>query len=147
MQCYYNLLNQSATVPGSPDGVAQDFAGLGEVAAANGAAAIGIRCLAGGALATSAARHPVAGGVGRPMADGEEYEEDVRRAAAYRARAGELGTSGLAELALRFALANHNLSSVLAGFSDETQVDEALRVAALGPLAPEAVTMLTAPGP
>jgi aryl-alcohol dehydrogenase-like predicted oxidoreductase len=142
VQCYFNVLNQSAAVPGSPDGVAQDFDGLLQAAAVHRLGAFCIRVLAGGALSGAAGRHRLAGGAGSPMARGEEYEEDLRRAQLLSAGLPELGAASLPELALRFALGEPRLSTVLVGFSDRQQVEAILRAAELGPLSPAAMVAL-----
>ena len=144
-QCYFNVLNQSAARPGSPDGVAQDFAGLLAQAAPAGLGAFCIRALAGGALADTEERHPLAGGPGRPMASGEEYADDRGRANELRGRLGEFGTGSMVELAVRFALGEARLSTVLLGISDRAQIEQALQLASLGPLATPALDALATP--
>ncbi|HVB04776.1 MAG TPA: aldo/keto reductase [Acidimicrobiales bacterium] len=143
-QCYYNVLNQSALLPSSPDGVAQDFNGLLGVATSHGMGAFCIRPLAAGALGGTPQRHLLAGGSGRPMARGEEYGEDLRRAQLLESRLGELGAAALSELALRFALSEPRLSSVLVGFSDRAQVEIALGHEALGALSVDSLSSLRA---
>ncbi|NNN18516.1 MAG: hypothetical protein HKL84_01545, partial [Acidimicrobiaceae bacterium] len=133
-QCYYNLLNPSASNPGSPDGISQDFDGLLNLAADHGIGSVGIRVLAGGALAGGESRHPLAGPIGNPMAKGEGYCSDLRRATKYLGYLCEMGVSSLAELAYRFAFTNQRISTVLGGFSDKTQVDQCLEFASRGPL-------------
>jgi aryl-alcohol dehydrogenase-like predicted oxidoreductase len=144
VQCYYNVLNPSAGYPGSPDGVAQDFAGLIDRAAAQGMGVLAIRVLAAGAITASPARHPVAGDPGSALAQGADYALDLRRAERLQPLVRELGLESPVELALRFALAKPGISTVLLGFSDPAQVEDALRWAARGPLPPAAVERLLA---
>lgn len=143
-QCYFNVLNQSAATPGSPDGLAQDFEGLLDVGASAGLGAFCIRALAGGALADEEAAHPFARRSSRPMALGEEFAADRERARGLADRLESFGVSSLFELAVRFAVSEPRLSSVLVGFSDHAQVDEALRVTALGPLDTKVLAQLRA---
>ncbi|HUY07587.1 MAG TPA: aldo/keto reductase [Acidimicrobiales bacterium] len=133
-QCYYNLLNQSADIPGSADGKSQDFEGLLNLAGDQGIGAIGIRILAGGALTGDNSRHQTAGPVGRPMAKGEEYEDDMARARLYGEVVSRFEVASLPELAYRFALSNQKLSCILGGFSDTKQVQQMLDFVAKGPL-------------
>lgn len=142
-QCYFNLLNQSAAIPGSPDGSAQDFEGILRRASEREMGAIGIRVLAGGALSDVDARHPVAGPIGAPMAQGETYERDRERAMSYLGRLDQFDVESLPELAYRFALSNPHLSTVLGGFSDLNQLETALTFIARGPLPGETLRSLT----
>ncbi|HEX2325827.1 MAG TPA: aldo/keto reductase [Chloroflexota bacterium] len=125
--------------PGGRGGAGgQDFEGLIDAAAGLGVGVIVIRPLAAGAVAGEATRHANAGNPGGGVA-GERYEDDLARAAALRALAGELGLEGPVELAFRFALAKPGVSTVLIGFSDEGQLADALRWAERGPLPADAV--------
>jgi L-galactose dehydrogenase/L-glyceraldehyde 3-phosphate reductase len=133
-QCYYNMLNQSSLAPGSPDPTSQDFAGILNLATSHGIGAVGIRALAGGALAQYEDRHEIAGPVGAPMAIGGEFENDRLRAMQYRDHLDSFNAKSLEELAIRFALSNPKLATVLIGFSDVAQVDAALDFESLGPL-------------
>jgi aryl-alcohol dehydrogenase-like predicted oxidoreductase len=107
---------------------------------AHGVAVLAIRVLAGGALA------------GRPPSDYtkvtkffplELYERNRRQAAVLQARLGP-GQS-LPEAAVRFVLGQPGVVSALIGFSDATQLNEAVRHAASGPLAEETRRRLLAP--
>ncbi|HLH23001.1 MAG TPA: aldo/keto reductase [Chloroflexota bacterium] len=142
-QCYYNALNPSAGYPGSPDGVAQDFAGLLDRAAAAGLGVFAIRILAGGAAIATPERHPTAG-AGSALAQGTEYDRDVAQAAGLRVLAAELGLESPLELALRFALAKAGISCLLIGPSSVAHVEDALRWEARGPLPPDAVARVLA---
>ncbi|HEX2513940.1 MAG TPA: aldo/keto reductase, partial [Chloroflexota bacterium] len=137
-QVYFNALNPSAGWAGGGGAGGQDFEGLIDVAAGQGVGVIVIRPLAAGAVAGAATRHANAGNPGGGVA-GERYEDDLARAAALRALAGELGLEGPVELAFRFALAKPGVSTVLIGFSDEGQLADALRWAERGPLPADAV--------
>src|SRR5581483_6320970 len=139
VQTYFNVINPSAGYPGSPDGIAQDFDGLIDHAAAAGMGVLAIRVMAAGALAASPTRHPVAGDPGSVLAVGTEYGRDLARAERLRPLVAELGLESPLELAVRFALAKPGVSTALLGPSDRAQLAEALRWAERGPLPPDAV--------
>lgn len=142
MQCYFNALNASAGYAGASGGD-QDFGGLINTAADAGVGVIGIRALAAGALGVEVDR---AANAGDPSAivEGASYERDVERARSLRRLSEELSLEGPAELALRFALAHPHVSTVLVGFSNLSQLREALRWTARGPLPSEAVERIVA---
>lgn len=133
VQTYFNAVNPSAGFPGA-SGRAQDFAGLIGAAAAAGMGVIAIRVMAAGALLGHARRHPNAGDPGPLLVRGGEYERDLERSHAIQALAAELGYDSPLELALRFALTTRGISTVLVGFSDLGQLEDALRWTSRGPL-------------
>ena len=133
VQSYFNVLNPSAGFAGAAGG-AQDFAGLIDTAAGAGLGVIAIRVMAAGALAARPERHPTAGGPGGALAGGAAYDRDLERAGALAPLATELGLDGPLELALRFALAKPGVSTVLVGYSDLAQLEDAIRWAERGPL-------------
>jgi len=138
-QVYFNAVNPSAGFPGAPGGE-QDFDGLIRVAAAAGVGVINIRVMAAGALSAVGARHSNAGDPGPLLADGAAYGHDVERADAIRILAAELHCDGPLELALRFALGTPGISTILVGYSDRAQLEDALRWVTRGPLSPQAAT-------
>ncbi len=133
VQTYFNAVNPSAGFPGASGG-AQDFAGLVGAACVAGMGAIAIRVMAAGALMATPHRHPNAGDRGPLLLRGAEYERDLKRAQSIQGIAVELGYDGPLELALRFALTTPGLSTVLVGFSDLRQMEDALRWTRRGPL-------------
>ncbi|HLW48509.1 MAG TPA: aldo/keto reductase [bacterium] len=135
-QVYFNAVNPSAGFPRARGGE-QDFEGLIGIAEAAGMGVINIRVMAAGALAAQPTRHANAGDPGPLLADGAAYRHDLERAAAMRALAAELACQCPLELALRFALATLGISTILVGYSDRTQLEDALRWTARGPLPPE----------
>jgi len=139
MQAYFNVLNPSAGYPGVSRG-AQDFDGIIDDAARNGAGVIAIRVLAAGAVTGSIERAPNAGGTGTALVRGGEFELDLARAAGLPAIAQSCGCESPVELAFRFALAKTGISTVLLGFSDLEQLESALRWGDRGPL-PEPVVL------
>jgi aryl-alcohol dehydrogenase-like predicted oxidoreductase len=78
------------------------------------------------------------------MTPGGEFEADLGRAAALKASADELGIDSTTELGLRFALAKPGISTVLIGFSNGDQLDQALRWVERGPLDEAAVQQILA---
>lgn len=132
-QSYFNALNPSGGYAGAGGGE-QDFAGLIGAAAAAGVGVIAIRVMAAGALSAQASKHPNAGDPGPQLATGAEYGRDVEQAAAIRRLAADLGYEGPMELALRFALATPGISTVLVGYSDRGQLEDALRWTERGPV-------------
>lgn len=138
VQCYFNAVNASAGFSGWSGG-GQDFEGLIDTAAKAGLSVLVIRALAAGALSGQPERHPNAGRSEGVLAEGNEYPADVQRARSLTPLAQELGLEGPLELALRFALSKQGVSSVLIGFSDQTQLESALRWAERGPLPEDVV--------
>jgi aryl-alcohol dehydrogenase-like predicted oxidoreductase len=136
-QIYFNAVNPSAGFPRARGGE-QNFDGLIRVAEAAGVGVINIRVMAAGALAAHGSRHANAGDPGPPLADGAAYGHDVDRAGAIRMLAAELRCDGPLELALRFAMGTPGISTILVGYSDRTQLEDALRWVTRGPLSPEA---------
>jgi aryl-alcohol dehydrogenase-like predicted oxidoreductase len=142
-QIYFNAVNPSAGFAGAAGGE-QDFAGLIGEAAARGVGVINIRVMAAGALSAQPVRHANAGDPGPSLASGAAYTHDLDRAAALRAFAAELGCDGPLELALRFALAAPGISTVLVGYSDRRQLEDALRWTGRGPAPAAAVDRVAA---
>ena len=137
VQCYYNPINPSAGYPGF-ESTEQDFGGLIDTAARAGLGVIGIRVYAAGAVLGRPERHPIAGGPGRALAGGGEYDADVERAKKLASFVSELGLESPFELSLRFALAKSGISTVLVGLSEFSHLDNAIRWAERGPLPPDA---------
>jgi aryl-alcohol dehydrogenase-like predicted oxidoreductase len=138
VQAYFNAVNPSAHFPGA-SGEAQDFAGVIGSAAAAGVGAIAIRVMAAGALLAHPHRHRNASEPGPLLVRGAEYGRDLNRARAVEGIATELGYDSAPELALRFALATPGISTVLVGFSDLGQMEDALTWTQRGPLPDDVV--------
>jgi aryl-alcohol dehydrogenase-like predicted oxidoreductase len=141
MQAYFNLLNPSAGFPGV-SGDAEDFDGIIDDAAGRGVGVIAIRVLAAGAVTGSAERAPNAGGTGAALVRGGEFDRDLARAAALPEIARASGCESSVELAFRFALTKTGVSTVLLGFSNLEQLDDALRWSERGPLPAAAVNQI-----
>lgn len=130
-QVYYNLLNPSAGRAVPTGAKAYDFDNIIDKCAAHGVAVMNIRVLAAGVIATDV-RHgrevPVA-----PGADVPADEESTRLIV--EALGDSQGTR--AQLAVRYALSNPNVSGVLVGMAELDHLDQALGAQELGPLSDE----------
>lgn len=136
-QVYYNMLNPTAALPARGALSVQDFSGLLDACRRHGVAAMAIRVLAAGVLATDV-RH------GREVAmtsDGADLGREERRSAAALAAVGA-GCGTRAQCALRFALAEPRLSCAVIGLAEPAHLEEALAGAALGPLPEPALAAL-----
>lgn len=142
-QVYYNALNPSAGAAGA-SGSGIDFAGLIGTAATHGVGVIVIRPMAAGALAGANERHSNAGDPGAPIAGGPGYAHDIARVQALTPLLHELELESALELSLRFVQANEGVSTVIVGYSDLGQLEDAIRWTARGPLAPDVVERIVA---
>ncbi|MDP9374965.1 MAG: aldo/keto reductase, partial [Chloroflexota bacterium] len=79
-----------------------------------------------------------------PLAGGPGYAHDLARARSLAPLVRELGLESPLELSLRFVQAHGGVSTVLVGYSDPTQLDDALRWTARGPLPADAVERIVA---
>jgi aryl-alcohol dehydrogenase-like predicted oxidoreductase len=122
-QCYYNLLNPSAGNPVPPSFSALDYRRVLDRAAANGMGAFVIRVLAAGALTADPSAG--GGGSGQTLSPGSDYSVDLKRAEKVKAALGVEGKQ-LTQAAIRFALINPNVSTVLVGFSKPSHIDDAV---------------------
>ena len=73
------------------------------------------------------------------MVAGGEFDTDVWRAQALVLLAQELQLESSVELGLRFVMALDGVSTLVVGFSDLQQIDDALRWSERGPLDASAV--------
>ena len=122
-QCYYNLLNPSAGYLVPPGFSALDYGRILDRAAEKGMGAFIIRVLAAGALTSDPSTG--GGGSGQTLSPGSDYPTDLQRAEKMKAALGVDG-KGLTQAAIRFALMNEKVSTVLVGFSNPSHVDEAV---------------------
>src|SRR5712691_409682 len=143
-QVCYNLLNPSAGVAVPPGFPAQDFAGLLALARETAIGVISIRVLAAGTLSGVESRHPIAAPSVEPIASGPDYRADVRRAQRLAALVEEGHAGSLIEAALRFAIGNAAVSTVLVGYSSLEQLEYAARCVEKGPLPGAALERLAA---
>lgn len=143
VQSYFNAVNPSAGYAGASGGE-QDFGGVIDAAASAGMGVIAIRVLAAGALAAQPERHANAGDPGSPLVGGAEYTRDLNRAKDLSALATEFDLEGTLEMAVRFALAKPGISTALVGYSDLSQLEDAIRWAERGPLPNDLVQRIVA---
>jgi D-threo-aldose 1-dehydrogenase len=130
-QVYYNLLNPSAGQKVPAGWAEPNFDGVLGACREHGVATMNIRVLAAGVIATDV-RH----GREMPIVPGFDMAaEEARVRAVFRKLGDRYGTR--AQTAIRFALANPDLSCVIVGFAEIGHIEEALAGAELGPL-PEA---------
>ena len=142
IQSVYNLVNPSAGTSVSPGFDMPDYGNQIGRAAANGMGALVIRVLAAGALSGEAARHPVAVPSVAPIGSGRDYDQDRARGEGFRFLLEEGYADSPVEAALRFALGNPGVSSVLVGYSSLEHLEQSVEYAARGPLPPEATARL-----
>ena len=122
-QCYYNLLNPSAGHAIPPGFSALDYGQILDRAADHGMGAFVIRVLAAGALTSDPSAG--GGGSGQTLSPGSDYPVDLQRAEKVKF-ALEVDGTNLTRAAIRFALMNSKVSSVLVGFSNTTHIDDAV---------------------
>lgn len=137
-QVYYNLLNPSAARSMPTGWTGQDFSGLIGSCKASGVAVIVIRPFAAGVIATDQR-------TGRESiltADTDLASEERKARAVFDVLGDAHGTR--AQTALRFVLANPDISCIDVGFGDLSHIDEAVAAANMGPLPDDAVGRLNA---
>ena len=134
IQVVYNALNASAAGP-LPKGVpGQDYDRLFDRVQAADMGTIVIRALAGGALAGTEERHPLAMQVVDPIGSAPDFKGDVARAKELEPLVREGVAGSLAELAQRFVIAHPAVSTMLVGYSTLDQLEEAISAVNKGPL-------------
>jgi aryl-alcohol dehydrogenase-like predicted oxidoreductase len=143
-QICYNLLNPSAGGTLPPGLPGQDFAGLLQHAQAAAVGTIGIRVLAGGALSGTEVRHPLGVPALDPIASAADYRTDVAHARRLEALVAEGHVASVVEAALRFAISNAALTTVLVGYSTIEQLDYAAACIGKGGLPAAALDALAA---
>jgi aryl-alcohol dehydrogenase-like predicted oxidoreductase len=136
-QIYYNAINPSAAWTRAPSGwKAQDFSGVIAACRRQNMGMLNIRVFAGGPLARAQRPERLA-----VLISGTDVDNEVRCAAAVRAALGDAyGTP--AQTALRFVLANADLSSRVIGIAALADLDDAFAAVAQGPLPGAAVAKL-----
>ena len=135
-QVYYNMLNPSAGQDMPPAWKGHDFRGLLATCREHGVAVMNIRVLAAGVLATDQ-RH----GRESPMMPEADLPSEERRARAVFERLGDrYGTR--AQTAIRFALANPDISGIVVGMAELDHLEQALAAAEMGPLPEDALAAL-----
>src|SRR5262249_52662008 len=143
-QVCYNLLNPSAGVAVPRGFPGHDFGKLLDHARDAQLGVIGIRILAAGALSGTEARHPIAVPSGDPVPSGPDYRTDVRHAGQLDALVRDGHAGSLVEAAIRFAITNKVMSTVLVGYSSLDHLEYAAACVNKGPLSPAALDRLSA---
>src|SRR5712671_6069399 len=126
-QVSYNLLNPSAGTKIAPGYPAHDFGNLLAHTKAADMGVIAIRVLAAGALSGTEDRHPLGSPSVEPIGSGGSYRADAQRARRLEPLVREGHAESLIEAALRFAIANDAVSTVLVGYSTMEQLEDAAR--------------------
>ncbi len=135
MQAFYSLLNPSGSIPLPGSSTLHDFKLAINRANQRGMGVVAIRVMGGGVLAGAAAGQGFAGTTSSESVLGFSRDEELRQAKAL----SFLGTASDAEggvrtAAVRFALANDEISSSLLGISALEQLEAAADAARQGPL-------------
>ena len=143
-QVSYNLLNPSAGTSVAPGYPAHDYGNLLAHAKAADMGVINIRVLAAGALSGTEERHPLGSPAVEPIGSGGSYRTDAERARRLEPLVREGHADSLIEAALRFAIANDAVSTVLVGYSTLDHLEYAAHSINKGPLSREALQRLAA---
>lgn len=121
MLVHYNLVNQSAWHEGGDYDQLDNYRGVAARAAKHGVGGVILRVLEAGTLAGNARE------IG--TANTALYDSKARAYDFLRNSSGELAPG-----AIRFALSNRDVSTVLVGIAEVAHVDAAVQAASLGPL-------------
>ncbi len=141
VQTYYNLLNPTSGFKIN-NFVGQDFGGLIDAATERRMGVVVIRIMAGGAIGGQQARKGLASpSVGGALVPGSDYGADEERSKTLDFLVSG-GIHTKAQAAVTFALMNANVSTVLVGFSDVGQIDEAASCSGAAPLPATAIAKL-----
>jgi D-threo-aldose 1-dehydrogenase len=137
-QVYYNLLNPSAGRSMAGAWTGHNLSGIIEACRANNVAVMAIRIFAAGVIATDerTGRESV-------LTENTSVAEDARKTkAVFDAIGADQGTR--AQVALRFALSNPDVSCAVIGSAELQHIDEALQAAEMGPLPAQTLARLDA---
>lgn len=134
VQVVYNALNPSAGGPMPKGAPGLDYGRLLDRAQAAGMGTIVIRALAGGALAGTMDRHPLAQQHVPPIGSAPDFAGDVARARSLEPLIREGAAHSLTELAERFVISHPAVSTMLVGYSTLQHLEEAIAAVNRGPL-------------
>lgn len=134
VQVVYNALNPSAGGPMPTGAPGLDYGRLLDRAQAAGMGTIVIRALAGGALAGTMDRHPLAQQQVPPIGSAPDFAGDVARARVLEPLVKEGAADSLTELAERFVISHPSVSTMLVGYSTLQHLEEAIAAVNKGPL-------------
>jgi len=127
-QVYYNLLNPSAARSMPEAWTGQNLRGIMEACRAREVAVMAIRIFAAGIIAADERT----GRESMLTTDTSVAEEERKAKAAFEAIGPDQGTR--AQVAVRFALSNPDVSCAVIGSGELHHIDEALRAVEMGPL-------------
>ena len=139
VQVVYNALNPSAGGPMPKGAPGLDYGRLLDRAKAADMGTIIIRALAGGALAGTTDRHPLAQQQVPPIGSAPDFAGDVARAQQLEPLVKEGAAGSLTELGERFVISHPNVSTMLVGYSTLQHLEEAITAVNKGPLPAAAV--------
>lgn len=134
IQSCYNLLNPSAGGAVSNGFPYENYSQMIDAAGTAGMGVIAIRVLAGGALAGTLDRHPVAAPAPNPIGSARDYASDVAHALRFAFLVDEGYAESLAEAAIRFVISKPAVSTALVGTSNQEQLEAAVAAVERGPL-------------
>jgi len=143
VQVVYNALNPSAGGPMPKDAPGLDYGRLLDRAQAAGMGTIVIRALAGGALAGTMDRHPLAQQQVPPIGSAPDFAGDVARARALEPLVKFGVADSLTELAERFVISHPGVSTMLVGYSTLQHLEEAITAVNKGGLPAGVVQRIT----
>ncbi|WP_428489060.1 aldo/keto reductase [Rhodopila sp.] len=143
-QVSYNVLNASAATALPPNYPAQDYGRLFDHTQKAGVGVVGIRVLAAGALSGSAERHPTASPPPAPIGSAHSYQIDLERARRLMPLVTEGFAASLAEVAIRFAITNKAMGTILVGMATVAEFQGSLAAVQKGPLPQPALDRLAA---
>lgn len=146
VQVVYNALNPSAGGPMPAGAPGLDYGRSLDRARAADMGTIVIRALAGGALAGTEARHPLAMQVVPPIGSAPDFAGDVARARRLEPLLHDGVAGSLTELAQRFVIANPGVTTMLVGYSTLDQLEQAAAAVEKGPLPASAVAGISTNG-
>ncbi len=138
-QVVYNMLNPSAAEPMPTGYPAQDYGRLFDDTQKTRTGVVGIRVLAGGALSGSAERHLVASPAPQPIGSALSYDADLQRASRLQPLVIEGFAASLTEAAIRFAMAQPAINTILVGMASVNEFENALAAVLKGPLSADAL--------
>jgi aryl-alcohol dehydrogenase-like predicted oxidoreductase len=144
VQVVYNALNPSAGGAMPKGAPGQDHGRLFERTRAADMGTIIIRALAGGALAGTEERHPLAMQQVDPIASAPSFVTDVERARHLQPLVREGFAGSLTELAERFVISHPAVSTMLVGYSTIEQLEAAIAAVDKGPLPEAALSRIAA---
>ncbi len=132
-QIYFNLLNPSAVRTPPPSWPCYNFTGLVDTCFEHDVATMNIRVFAAGVIATDA-RH----GRERPLTSGDTVASETHKNQAVFSALGD-SCGSRAQTAVRFALTQSRLSTIVIGLASMQHLDEALEAQSMGNL-PDSAT-------